>query len=241
MTRKVASNHWSFSLSFPESSDPDSCSFTFGISLDVSDTGPRSKSSSRPFFGDLSLFPVSGLLDGEKESLFFSFRSLRSLLILCSHATTRNYQYPPVIPVFAMDNLNKTDLSLRLRAYGEEPSEAWTKLDLIRHLWRRPRRASRKKADLIKYVAKTMVKIMEQTVPVGADLMGFGKFAARPDRDGLPEEVHLLRRRRPTRYRLHGRDRRGRDPARARRARRWLPWPVLYKAQRREAEEARSQ
>ncbi|CAE7195212.1 hypothetical protein AK812_SmicGene38790 [Symbiodinium microadriaticum] len=85
--------------------------------------------------------------------------------------------YLSVILLIAMDSLNKTDLVLHLRAYGEEPPEEWTKMELkqrIKDLMDRGEmpgfktskertplqvatselnEASRKKADLIKYVA----------------------------------------------------------------------------------------
>ena len=142
--------------------------------------------------------------------------------------------YLPVILLNAMDSMNKTDLVLHLRAYGEEPPEEWTKMELkqrIKDLMDRGEmpaiktskertplqvatgelnKASRKKADLIKYVAaeyqieatsndtigtmqrKAMVKIMERTTPVGSDVMGFGKFASRTYHDVWSTETNYV-------------------------------------------------
>ncbi|CAE7557684.1 unnamed protein product, partial [Symbiodinium microadriaticum] len=142
--------------------------------------------------------------------------------------------YAHMILLNAMDSMNKTDLVLHLRAYGEEPPEEWTKMELkqrIKDLMDRGEmpaiktskertplqvatgelnKASRKKADLIKYVAneyqieatsndtigtmqrKAMVKILERTTPVGSDVMGFGKFASRTYHDVWSTEINYV-------------------------------------------------
>ena len=106
-----------------------------------------------------------------------------------------------------MEQMSKNDLVLHLKAYGEDPPRAWTKVELRQRLYdlaeqeksleavAAVNRASSKKANLVTFIQdnlkltvnpndtiailqKKALTHLQETIPgTGEDTMGFGKYA----------------------------------------------------------------